>query len=212
MAETVVSQLTSNVKTQDNPIKIDWLNEQTPVVSSVDVAQHFGRKHQHVLRDINKLYSNLPESFSQSNFGRAKYTDEQGKSRPAYNLTRDGFALLVMGFTGKAALKWKLRYIEAFNSLEKAVLENSIELAREAGFETARKELKSETHWLDGHCAGWHEGVKHQKRLDRLEMAGKAARYLQLGLAKAETARLLGISVDSLARLVKRAKAVGGAL
>lgn len=182
MAETVVSQLTSNVKTQDNPIKIDWLNEQTPVVSSVDVAQHFGKKHQHVLRDIERLCANLPEQFRLSNFGQSFHSAKTGNGTvrdfPAYNLTRDGFALLVMGFTGKAALKWKLRYIEAFNALEKAVLENSIELARTAGFEAARKELKSETHWLDGHCAGWHEGVKHQKRLDRLEMAGKAARYL----------------------------------
>lgn len=64
-------------------------------------------------------------SFSQSNFGLADnyfipdtYMDKQGKSRKHYWLTRDGFSLLVMGFTGPAALHWKLLYIEAFNKME----------------------------------------------------------------------------------------------
>lgn len=52
-----------------------------------------------------------------------EYKDAKGESRPAYNLTRDGFTILVMGFTGKAAMKWKIRYIEAFNAMEQKLLE-----------------------------------------------------------------------------------------
>ncbi len=142
MAKTSVSQLTSNVKNQDCPIKFDWLNEQTPVVLSLDVARHFGKKHLHVLRDIGKLSLNLPKSFSQSNFGLAKYTDEQGKSRPAYNLTRDGFTLLAMGFTGQKALQWKLKYIEAFNAMERKLLKQSLPTTRPLSTPSDREALR----------------------------------------------------------------------
>jgi hypothetical protein len=60
------------------------------------------------------------EDFSELNFEPAEYIDEQGKPRPSYDLTRDGFALLVMGFTGKKAMAWKVKYINAFNAMEKA--------------------------------------------------------------------------------------------
>lgn len=53
----------------------------------------------------------------------ADFTDEQGKLRPMYQLSRDGFTLVAMGFTGKKALDWKVRYIEAFNAMERALLE-----------------------------------------------------------------------------------------
>ena len=49
--------------------------------------------------------------------------DEQGKPRPMYQLSRDGFTLVAMGFTGKRALEWKVRYIEAFNAMERALIE-----------------------------------------------------------------------------------------
>ena len=70
------------------------------------------------MRSIDDLRSNTPESFSASNFGRAEYSDEQGKPRPMFILYRDGFMLLVMGYTGKKALAMKLAYIEAFNRME----------------------------------------------------------------------------------------------
>ena len=50
-------------------------------------------------------------------FFQIKYKDESGKMNKEYHMTRDGFVLLVMGFTGSEALKWKLKYIEAFNAM-----------------------------------------------------------------------------------------------
>lgn len=89
-----------------------------PVVSSLKVAEHFQKQHPHVLRGIRELIEGLPNEFSQSNFGERDYLDQRGKLQPFYEMSRDGFTLVVMGFTGAKALAWKLRYIEAFNALE----------------------------------------------------------------------------------------------
>ncbi|HEU5019679.1 MAG TPA: Rha family transcriptional regulator [Pseudolabrys sp.] len=82
--------------------------------NSRDVAAKFGKRHADVLRTIDQLIAQAPE-LNQRNFAFVGYVDEKGEHRPGYNLDRDGFALLAMGFTGKSALRWKLRYIEAFS-------------------------------------------------------------------------------------------------
>lgn len=98
------------------------LHSGRPATTSLEVAKFFGKQHQHVMRSIDDLRSNTPESFSASNFGRAEYSDEQGKPRPMFILYRDGFMLLVMGYTGKKALAMKLAYIEAFNRMEEELV------------------------------------------------------------------------------------------
>lgn len=90
-----------------------------PCTTSLKVAEVFGKKHHNVLRDIENIKAQVSESFSQLNFESANYTDAQGKTRIMYLLTRDGLTLLVMGYTGKEAMKFKLAYIEAFNAMEK---------------------------------------------------------------------------------------------
>ena len=101
-----------------DPIPSVSLHDGRPATTSLEVARFFGKQHQHVIRDITGLTDNCPESFSASNFGRASYLDEQAKNRPMYIIHRDGFMLLVMGYTGKKALALKLAYIEAFNHME----------------------------------------------------------------------------------------------
>ena len=87
-----------------------------PVASSRDIAEHFEKNHNHVLRDIDTLKKDV------SNFGQmffeSEIPDSYGRPQRAYLMNRDGFSLLVMGFTGKSALEWKLKYIEAFNRME----------------------------------------------------------------------------------------------
>lgn len=86
--------------------------------NSRDVAAFFGKQHGHVLRDIDNLIASEPQ-LGLSNFGETPYVDNSnGQTYRAYNMDRDGFTLLAMGFTGGKALKWKLRYIEAFNAME----------------------------------------------------------------------------------------------
>lgn len=94
------------------------LHNGRPATTSLEVAKFFGKRHDNVVRDIKEIIDNTPESFSALNFEGANYIDEQAKNRPMYIIYRDGFMLLVMGYTGKKALAIKLAYIEAFNALE----------------------------------------------------------------------------------------------
>lgn len=97
-----------------------------PVTTSRAVAEQFGKTHAHLLRDIEKLKQDLEQTeegkaFSQSNFGLSTGLDSRGKEQPLYLLTRDGFTLLAMGFTGAKAVQFKVAYINAFNRMERLI-------------------------------------------------------------------------------------------
>jgi Rha family phage regulatory protein len=94
-----------------------WTNTRT-------VAITFGKRHADVIRSVRRTIAARPE-LSQRIFALAEYTDDQGKPRVAYDMNRDGFALLAMGFTGAAALAFKLAYIDAFNRMEAALQDNA---------------------------------------------------------------------------------------
>lgn len=103
-------------------VKIEEINkEETLVVSSREIAEDFEKRHDNVLRDIENLIDGMgsPQNWAHL-FIETKYQHGQNKQwYKEYELTRDGFSLLVMGFTGQKALEWKLKYIEAFNEMEK---------------------------------------------------------------------------------------------
>lgn len=95
----------------------------TPTTTSVDIAKHFGKEHAKILRSIELLVESNRAifggvNFNDRNFAAVEYLDAKGERRPAYRLTRDGFTLLAMGFTGQRALSFKLAYIDAFNRME----------------------------------------------------------------------------------------------
>lgn len=93
-----------------------------PVASSLQIAESFGKEHNHVLRDIKVLLEGMPKNGQTPMFYKTGYVHEQnGQTYPMYQMNRDGFSLLVMGFTGKAALEWKLKYIAAFNEMERRI-------------------------------------------------------------------------------------------
>jgi Rha family phage regulatory protein len=88
------------------------------IADSRDVAATFGKEHKHVLRDIRQLIETAPE-LGRSNFGHTHFINEQnGQTYSSFEMDRDGFSLLAMGFTGEKALRWKLKYIQAFNGME----------------------------------------------------------------------------------------------
>ena len=95
--------------------------EGQPVVSSREVANNFGKKHKHVLESIENIKAE--NSAVTKMFIESSYKAGTGKNYKEYLLTRDGFSLLVMGFTGAKALEWKLKYIEAFNKMEQYIKE-----------------------------------------------------------------------------------------
>ena len=96
-----------------------------PYVSSLNIADHFQKRHADVLEAIRRVSSECPPEFIERNFSLNKYSDDIGRELPMYHLTRDGFSLLAMGFTGKKALAWKVKYIEAFNAMERELLEQA---------------------------------------------------------------------------------------
>ena len=88
------------------------------VVASRKVAEHFEKLHKHVLDSIREILS--AENSADKFFKEVSYI-YKGRRLPEYIMTRDGFSLLAMGFTGRKALQWKLKYIEAFNRMEEAL-------------------------------------------------------------------------------------------
>ena len=93
-------------------------------VDSLFVADVFEKRHDHVIRDIRKITapnSGLSKEFAERNFTLGSYKDKQNQKRPCYYLTRDGFTILVMGYTGKKALRFKELYIRRFNEMEELI-------------------------------------------------------------------------------------------
>jgi Rha family phage regulatory protein len=113
-----------------------------PVTTSLKVAEVFEKSHRHVLRDIESL--EIPEDFNRTNFGLINYTDKQGRTQKAYQMTKDGFTLLAMGYTGEKAMKFKIAYINAFNKMEQALIQNSI--SKEKKYFDRKSELYKQKH------------------------------------------------------------------
>ena len=95
----------------------------TPMTTSLLVAEAFGKKHCHVLRDIENL--DCSDEFTESNFGCCMKIRELAngvkKQDRYYNITKDGFTFLAMGYTGKKAAEFKEKYIAAFNAMERTI-------------------------------------------------------------------------------------------
>ena len=99
------------------------LKNEEPITTSIIVAEKFKKQHTKVIRAIENIIEGI------ANFGDTPkmfdlvhvVNNQNGQAYPMYEMNRDGFTLLAMGFTGKEALEWKLKYIEAFNEMEKRI-------------------------------------------------------------------------------------------
>ena len=89
--------------------------KEVTVVTSLDVAETFGKEHKRVMQDIREL--ECSEEFNQHNFVPIDYTDSRNRKQPMFYMTRDGFTLLVMGYTGEKAMRFKEAYIKQFNQM-----------------------------------------------------------------------------------------------
>lgn len=125
MAETEIP--TSETQEVLEPTIEDMIQAEdgVPFTTSLVIAQAFDKEHKNVLRDIENL--ECSPQFRMLNFEHTPYVHPQnGQTYPAYRLTRDGFAFLAMGFTGKKAAVWKERFLEAFNAMEAALLNQHV--------------------------------------------------------------------------------------
>jgi Rha family phage regulatory protein len=93
------------------------LHEGQPSCFSYDIAKDFNKAHKDVLRVIDRVRDECGEEFDRRNFAPVDYLDAKGRSFRAYRMSRDGFSLVVMGFTGSDAMAWKVKYIAAFNAM-----------------------------------------------------------------------------------------------
>ncbi|GAB6037649.1 hypothetical protein JCM15519_38580 [Fundidesulfovibrio butyratiphilus] len=178
-------------------ISVEFLSGERPAVRSVELAQHFGLQHKHVLRDIDGLRKKLPASFTEPNFGPSEYRDSTGRTLPAFLLTRDAFTLLVMGWNSQRAIEWKLKYIEAFNALERAALENARQQALEDAA-TARRE---------GVAVGARAVLAVSP--ERLQAFRRVVRYKRMGLSTSEVAKLMDMGATTVRMWARKARTLG---
>lgn len=101
------------------------------IVTSLDIAETFGKEHYHVMEDIREIQAKISTPEFSGLFYEDEYKASNGKKNPMYLMTRDGFTLLVMGYTGEKAMKFKLAYIKQFNAMEEMLQGKLIE--REKG-------------------------------------------------------------------------------
>ncbi|MBF0584699.1 MAG: Rha family transcriptional regulator [Magnetococcales bacterium] len=121
----------------------------TPMVASLVIAERFGKRHADVLRAIETLKKDCSEGFGQRNFASSSYVNEQNKEQPMTLLTKDGFAMLVMGFQGQEATRWKERFIAAFNRMERHILR-----------EAKQAEQRGTLEWQSARASG--KAIRHQ--------------------------------------------------
>lgn len=141
--------------------------EERVAVTSLDVAETFGKAHKDVLRSIREL--GCSEEFNERNFAPVEYTDAKGEQRPAYVMTRDGFTMLVMGYTGETAMRFKEAYIRQFNEMEKLLRGKMLE--REKGIAVRQSLTKAiqqstENDRMHGHAYSLYTDLIYKNLFD----------------------------------------------
>lgn len=149
-----------------DPVPSVFVHNGRPSTTSRTVAQYFNKRHDDVLRSIRTLLNATPQNFRLRNFSESSYTNEQGKIQPMYIIYRDGFMLLVMGYTGKKALAIKLAYIEAFNAMEEELARRSRPALAADPFPCSVEECRRLMREIDDLYAGKRNDLEHLK--DRL--------------------------------------------
>lgn len=126
-----------------------YLKNNEAVCDSLQVAEKFHKRHDKLVSEIERMYPGLIGRGCAQNGGHPMFIKttyihhQNNQSYPKYIMNRDGFSLLVMGFTGKKALEWKLQYIKAFNQMESFIKEKSTQTwleTRQAGKSTRKTE------------------------------------------------------------------------
>ena len=114
-----------------------------PLTNSKLVAEVFEKEHKHVREAIKKLLTTAENSTVRQMFSESTYLNEQNKEQPMFIMNQDGFTLLAMGFNGKKAMEFKLKYIEAFNAMKRQI-EQSKPSVPQTYLEALKSLVKSE--------------------------------------------------------------------
>ncbi|EAJ1169349.1 hypothetical protein CGC80_05180 [Campylobacter jejuni] len=156
----------SNAPVIINNVEVNLnIKENKVFINSLDLAKVFNKNHRHILQTTK----NQPQNdFTESNFILSTYKDKKGELRPCYNLTRDGFSLLVMGFTGEKAYKWKIEFIKAFNEMEKRLRNIEYEKHDKLAFRQSlgyKSQLKQQKEHYENKIKALKYDLEHKKEL-----------------------------------------------
>ncbi|EOH4413973.1 Rha family transcriptional regulator [Campylobacter coli] len=133
--------------------------------TSLSVAEVFNKNHKNIIRKINEFPK---DNFTKLNFEPSKYIDSTGRILPCYKITRDGFSLLVMGFTGEKAYKWKLAFINAFNEMEKRLKNIKAEQMQKLAFRQSlgyKSQLKQQKLKYENEIKALKYDLEHKNEL-----------------------------------------------
>lgn len=114
--------ITDDLEPEIQPSPSILVRGETLKCTSVDLAHNFGKAHKDVLRAIDAARETCGPEFDQRNFAPIEYLDGKGRKYRAFEMTRDGFSLVCMGFTGATAMRWKVAYIDAFGQMERVLV------------------------------------------------------------------------------------------
>jgi len=179
------------------------------VTDSLNIAKVFKRKHYNVLRDIQNL--DIPREFFELNFEGNEFTDAIGRKLPKYSMTRDGLTLVVMGYTGKEAMQFKIAYIKAFNLMEEELRSQARALpAPENVLDMQGRALQ----------AGFDRGVRFtlelRRALDEFDLDEETVQtlcwYRTIGLTQQEATTLCIMARSQCERLEALLRRFGGKL
>ncbi|EAL2555211.1 Rha family transcriptional regulator [Campylobacter coli] len=156
----------SNVPVIINNVEVNLnIKENKVFINSLDLAKVFNKNHRHILQTTK----NQPQNdFTESNFILSTYKDKKGELRPCYNLTRDGFSLLVMGFTGEKAYKWKIEFIKVFNEMEKRLRNIEYEKHDKLAFRQSlgyKSQLKQQKEHYENKIKALQYDLEHKNEL-----------------------------------------------
>ncbi|EAH6753775.1 phage antirepressor Ant [Campylobacter coli] len=156
----------SNAPVIINNVEVNLnIKENKVFINSLDLAKVFNKNH----KDVLETTKNQPQNdFTESNFILSTYKDKKGELRPCYNLTRDGFSLLVMGFTGEKAYKWKVEFIKAFNEMEKRLRNIEYEKHDKLAFRQTlgyKSQLKQQKEHYENKIKALKYDLEHKKEL-----------------------------------------------
>ncbi|EPD6475532.1 Rha family transcriptional regulator [Campylobacter coli] len=176
----------SNAPVIINNVEVNLnIKENKVFINSLDLAKVFNKNHRHILQTTK----NQPQNdFTESNFILSTYKDKKGELRPCYNLTRDGFSLLVMGFTGEKAYKWKVEFIKAFNEMEKRLRNIEYEKHDKLAFRQSlgyKSQLKQQKEHYENKIKALKYDLEHKKELSfKRKLSEKELLELRKILAK----------------------------
>ena len=169
------------------------VNDDKVIITSKMVAELFGKRHDHVLRDIRQLIES--DEIGLPKIGESDYSDSRGKQQPMYILDRDSCMVLCMGFNGKEAIKFRIGLVKTFNAME-------IELIRLKTFSPVSK--------LDYIRLALEQEIKIQEQSQQLAIAEPKAEYFDNVLQSSSAititiiAKEMGMSASSLNKMMEK--------